>query len=72
MKDNKLILNLCEEETYFDEFKFDLIKKYRKNQLRLQDWCNLNEEEKKEVDRSFALGSTVQASRPSKFNSYRW
>ncbi|MCB2301350.1 hypothetical protein LGR50_01085, partial [Acinetobacter baumannii] len=47
VKDNKLILNLCEEETYFDEFKFDLIKKYRKNQLRLQDWCNLNEEEKK-------------------------
>jgi len=46
VKDNKLILNLCEEETYFDEFKFDLIKKYRKNQLRLQDWCNLNEEEK--------------------------
>ncbi|ENU42550.1 barstar family protein [Acinetobacter seifertii] len=47
VKDNKLILNLCEEETYFDEFKFDLIKKYRKNQLKLQDWCNLNEEQKK-------------------------
>ncbi|MDO7211181.1 barstar family protein [Acinetobacter nosocomialis] len=47
VKDNKLILNLCEEQTSFDNFKIDLIKKYRKNQLKLQDWCNLNEEEKK-------------------------
>jgi len=47
VKDNKLILNLCEEQTCFDDFKIDLIKKYRKNQLKLQDWCNLNEEEKK-------------------------
>lgn len=47
LKDNKLILNLCEEETCFDDFKIDLIKKYRKNQLKLQDWCNLSEEEKK-------------------------
>ncbi|MDB0115553.1 hypothetical protein [Acinetobacter pittii] len=47
VKDNRLILNLCEEETCFDDFKIDLIKKYRKNQLKLQDWCNLCEEEKK-------------------------
>lgn len=47
VKDNKLILNLCEDQTCFDDFKIDLIKKYRKNQFKLQDWCSLNEEQKK-------------------------
>jgi len=47
VKDNKLILHLCEEDSCFDYFKIDLIKKYRKNKLKLQDWFNLNEEEKK-------------------------